>query len=44
MSDVRRTQVGQDTHVEVELIDDQNNSEHMEFDNMHFQKSAAFST
>jgi hypothetical protein len=32
MSDKLRAQVGQDSHVEVELIDDQNNSERMEFD------------
>jgi hypothetical protein len=32
VNDNPRTQVGQDSHVEVELIDDQNNSELMEFD------------
>jgi hypothetical protein len=32
MSDNKRAQVGQDSHVEVELIDDQNNRERMEFD------------
>src|SRR5215203_3707175 len=32
MSDNPRPQVGQDTHVEVGLIDDQNNGERMEFD------------
>lgn len=32
MSENKRVQVGQDSHVEVELIDDQNNSERMEFD------------
>jgi hypothetical protein len=32
MSDSQRAQVGQDSHVEVELIDDQNNGERMEFD------------
>lgn len=32
MSDNPRVQVGQDSHVEVELIDDQNNGERMEFD------------
>jgi hypothetical protein len=32
MSDNQRAQVGQDSHVEVELIDEQNNRERMEFD------------
>lgn len=32
MNDNRRTQVGQDFHVVVELIDDQDSSEQMEFD------------
>jgi hypothetical protein len=32
MSDDQRAQVGQDSHVEVELIDEQNNRERMEFD------------
>lgn len=32
MSDQKRAQVGQDSHVEVELIDEQNNAEPMEFD------------
>jgi hypothetical protein len=32
MSDNKRAQVGQDSHVEVELIDEQNNGERMEFD------------
>jgi hypothetical protein len=32
MSDNKRAQVGQDCHVEIELIDDQGNREHMEFD------------
>ena len=32
MSDKVRAQVGQDSHVVVELIDDQNNAERMEFD------------
>lgn len=32
MSDVKRAQVGQDCHVEIELIDDQNQAERMEFD------------
>lgn len=32
MSESKRAQVGQDTHVEVELIDEQGNGERMEFD------------
>ena len=32
MSDNKRAQVGQDSHVEVELIDEQNSAERMEFD------------
>jgi len=32
MNDQTRTQVGQDCHVEVELIDEQNNPERLEFD------------
>src|SRR5688572_15372691 len=32
MSDNKRAQVGQDSHVVVELIDDQGNSERIEFD------------
>ena len=32
MSDNKRTQVGQDSHVEVELIDEYDNSERMAFD------------
>lgn len=32
MSDSQRAQVGQDCHVEIELIDEQGNGEHMEFD------------
>lgn len=32
MSENKRVQVGQDCHVEVELIDEQDNSERMEFD------------
>jgi hypothetical protein len=32
MSDSKRAQVGQDCHVAVELIDEQNRSERMEFD------------
>ena len=32
MSDQKRAQVGQDSHVEVELIDEQENAEQMEFD------------
>jgi hypothetical protein len=32
MSENKRAQVGQNCHVEVELIDEQNNSEHMNFD------------
>lgn len=32
MSDNKRSQVGQDSHVEVELIDEYNNGERMEFD------------
>lgn len=32
MSDVKRAQVGQDFHVEIELIDEENQAERMEFD------------
>lgn len=32
MSDNKRAQVGQDSHVEVELVDEQGNGERMEFD------------